>query len=330
MERIGERLVNWASVLEKETRAQAELAATMPFIHPHVALMPDAHLGKGATVGSVIPTRGAVMPAAVGVDIGCGMIAVRTQLGAAQLPPDRRALREAVEHTVPLSAGHYNDDVTLEHAKRRIEALDDAARQAGFDPGDYDARWRLQLGTLGSGNHFIEVSLDENDDVWLSCTRARGASATGSRSTTSRSPSDCAGSGGSTCPTPTWRRLTSMSARHACYQPPGRVQLGRVGERWAVASVVSTGCLARRRRAGIPVVSVERLQRSEAPAGRRAAGHAVHQHVLGHRRRDERREGPGRGHARPAADRQRQGRLSTQGAPVRERRRARPRRGRRR
>ena len=167
MERISKRLVSWASILEEETRAQAEQAATMPFIHPHVALMPDAHLGKGATVGSVIPTLGAVMPAAVGVDIGCGMIAVRTQLSAAQLPSDRRALREAVERAVPLSAGQYNDDVTLDHARRRIDDLEHDARQARFDPGGYDARWRLQLGTLGSGNHFIEVSLDENDDVWL-------------------------------------------------------------------------------------------------------------------------------------------------------------------
>ena len=167
MERISDRLLTWASILEEGTRAQAELAATMPFIHPHVALMPDAHLGKGATVGSVIPTLGAVMPAAVGVDIGCGMIAVRTQLSAARLPSDRRALREAIEGAVPLSAGQYNDDVVLEHAKRRIEELEDAARQAGFDPAEYDARWRLQLGTLGSGNHFIEVSLDENGEVWL-------------------------------------------------------------------------------------------------------------------------------------------------------------------
>ncbi|HZC25917.1 MAG TPA: RtcB family protein, partial [Actinopolymorphaceae bacterium] len=78
MEYLGERLVNWASVLEPNTRRQAEATALMPFIHPHVALMPDAHLGKGATVGSVIPTVRAIMPAAVGVDIGCGMIAVRT------------------------------------------------------------------------------------------------------------------------------------------------------------------------------------------------------------------------------------------------------------
>jgi tRNA-splicing ligase RtcB (3'-phosphate/5'-hydroxy nucleic acid ligase) len=167
VERISERLVSWASILGEETRAQAEQAATMPFIHPHVALMPDAHLGKGATVGSVIPTLGAVMPAAVGVDIGCGMIAVRTQRSAAQLPSDRRALRESIERAVPLSAGQYNEDVSLDHAIRRIDDLEEAARQAGFDPDEYDARWRLQLGTLGSGNHFIEVSLDENDDVWL-------------------------------------------------------------------------------------------------------------------------------------------------------------------
>ena len=79
MEKINPRLLNWASILDEGTRAQAVTTSSMPFVHPHVALMPDAHLGKGATVGSVIPTLGAIMPAAVGVDIGCGMIAVRTQ-----------------------------------------------------------------------------------------------------------------------------------------------------------------------------------------------------------------------------------------------------------
>jgi tRNA-splicing ligase RtcB (3'-phosphate/5'-hydroxy nucleic acid ligase) len=167
MERISERLLSWASLLEDNTRAQAELTARMPFIHPHVALMPDAHLGKGATVGSVIPTLGAVIPAAVGVDIGCGMIAVQTQLHARDLPRDRRPLREAVEEAVPLSAGHYNDDVTRDHTKWRIAELEGEADAAGFDPDEYDRRWRLQLGTLGSGNHFIEVSLDEDDAVWL-------------------------------------------------------------------------------------------------------------------------------------------------------------------
>src|SRR5680860_1471860 len=107
MEQISKRLWNWASILEEKTRAQAELTATMPFIFPHVALMPDAHLGMGATVGSVIPTLGAVIPAAVGVDIGCGMIAVRTQFVASDLPEDRAPLRESIERAVPLSAGRY-------------------------------------------------------------------------------------------------------------------------------------------------------------------------------------------------------------------------------
>lgn len=166
MEQISKRLWNWASILEEKTRAQAELTATMPFIFPHVALMPDAHLGMGATVGSVIPTLGAVIPAAVGVDIGCGMIAVRTQLKGSELPDDRRALREAIGAAVPLSAGQYNDAVTREHTQRRIDELEGYAGGASF-PDDYAATWRLQVGTLGSGNHFIEVSLDENDDVWL-------------------------------------------------------------------------------------------------------------------------------------------------------------------
>jgi tRNA-splicing ligase RtcB (3'-phosphate/5'-hydroxy nucleic acid ligase) len=167
MEQISRTLFSWASILDEQTRAQAALTASMPFIHPHVALMPDAHLGKGATVGSVIPTLGAVMPAAVGVDIGCGMIAVQTQLSAGDLPGDRRPLREAVEQAVPLSAGHYNRAVTREHTQRRIDELEALARDAGIDPDARDGRWRLQLGTLGSGNHFIEVSLDESDDVWL-------------------------------------------------------------------------------------------------------------------------------------------------------------------
>src|SRR4051812_3085136 len=116
MERITDRLLSWASILEEETRRQAVKTASMPFVFPHVALMPDAHLGKGATVGSVIPTLGAVIPAAVGVDIGCGMIAVRTQHRAENLPMTRRrTLREAIERAVPTSAGKYNRSVSLDH-----------------------------------------------------------------------------------------------------------------------------------------------------------------------------------------------------------------------
>lgn len=167
MEKINARLLSWASILEQQTREQAVRTATMPFIHPHLALMPDAHLGLGATVGSVIPTLGAVMPAAVGVDIGCGMIAVRTQWHQDDLPRDRRPVREAIERAVPLSAGAANRAVTLEHTRSRLEVLTAAAQGAGFEPGAHAARWELQLGTLGSGNHFIEVSVDEEDRVWL-------------------------------------------------------------------------------------------------------------------------------------------------------------------
>ncbi|NHN56094.1 RtcB family protein [Calidifontibacter sp. DB0510] len=167
MERINDRLLNWASILEDNTRAQAELTASMPFIHPHVALMPDAHLGRGATVGSVIPTLGAIIPAAVGVDIGCGMIAVRTQFAAGQLRDDLGTLRQQIERSIPLSAGGFNRKVSRQHTQDRLDELSTLAREAGFDPAAYAKRWDLQLGTLGSGNHFIEVSLDEQDRVWL-------------------------------------------------------------------------------------------------------------------------------------------------------------------
>ena len=166
MEKINARLLSWASILEAQTREQAELTSRLPFIHPHVALMPDAHLGRGATVGSVIPTLGAIIPAAVGVDIGCGMIAVRTQWHVDQLPSDRRAVREAIERAIPLSAGGANQKLTAT-AEQRVADLEARAVQAGFDPDRHAARWRLQLGSLGSGNHFIEVTVDEEGTVWL-------------------------------------------------------------------------------------------------------------------------------------------------------------------
>jgi len=167
MKQISPTLISWASILEDNTREQAEVTATMPFIFPHLALMPDAHLGLGATVGSVIPTLGAIMPAAVGVDIGCGMIAVRTQYVADQLPAERRGLREAIERAVPLSAGAKNRKVSRTHTEQRLEELTGLADQAGFDPAAYAKDWQLQLGTLGSGNHFIEVTVDEQQQVWL-------------------------------------------------------------------------------------------------------------------------------------------------------------------
>jgi tRNA-splicing ligase RtcB len=165
MEKINGRLLNWASILEPSTREQAERTASMPFIHPHVALMPDAHLGKGATVGSVIPTEGAIIPAAVGVDIGCGMMAVRTQFDAADLTgKDLSVLHGQISRSIPLSAGRYNKNLRPT-AEARVEEL---RALPGIDQANGVAgNWPLQLGSLGSGNHFIEVSLDEQSRVWL-------------------------------------------------------------------------------------------------------------------------------------------------------------------
>jgi tRNA-splicing ligase RtcB len=164
MIQIGKRLLSWASILEPETLAQAERTAALPFVFPHVALMPDAHLGKGATVGSVIPTLRAIIPAAVGVDIGCGMIAVRTQFTVGDLDGrELRALRIAVEEAVPLSAGRYNTRFTAT-AEGRVQALE---AMAEVDYAQFAGNWRLQLGSLGSGNHFIEITVDEQGRVWL-------------------------------------------------------------------------------------------------------------------------------------------------------------------
>ena len=172
MERLSDRLLNWASILDDETRRQAEATASLPFIHPHVALMPDAHLGKGATVGSVLPTRRAIIPAAVGVDIGCGMIAVRTPWSVDELRARGPLvpLRGDIERAVPLSAGRYNKRLT-ESAKRRVAELERHAAELGErvlpSITAHSPNWTMQLGSLGSGNHFIEVTADERQRVWL-------------------------------------------------------------------------------------------------------------------------------------------------------------------
>lgn len=167
-EKAAPNVLSWASILEPNTLEQAARTATLPFIAPHLALMPDAHLGKGATVGSVIPTEGAVIPAAVGVDIGCGMDAVLTQFTADDLTA-RGALaplRESIEARIPLSAGRYNTRLDS-YADLAAEHLQRLADTSGTRPGTFAGNWTLQIGSLGSGNHFIEVSLDEQDRVWL-------------------------------------------------------------------------------------------------------------------------------------------------------------------
>lgn len=169
IKQIAPKLYNWASMLDPQTEEQAKLASTMPFIHPHLALMPDAHLGKGATVGSVIATDRAIMPAAVGVDIGCGMIAVRTQWTEDDLRSAGKlsVLRESIENAVPMSAGKYNKELT-HSAARRIESLEMlwSLKVGAGSPADYAPNWHYQLGTLGSGNHFIEITVDEEQRVW--------------------------------------------------------------------------------------------------------------------------------------------------------------------
>jgi tRNA-splicing ligase RtcB len=162
---IGDKLLSWASLIEDNTLDQALVASQMPFVDPYIALMPDAHLGKGATVGSVIPTREAIMPAAVGVDIGCGMIAVQTQFTIDDLGGlDRTVLHKAIASAIPLFAGKYNQTLT-KSAERRVRELD--AMPGSKQAWAVSPNWSFQLGSLGSGNHFIEVSLDEANNVWL-------------------------------------------------------------------------------------------------------------------------------------------------------------------
>lgn len=170
MKKVTNKFFSWASIAEPNTLAQAELLSTMPFVQPHLALMPDAHLGKGATVGSVIPTTGAIIPAAVGVDIGCGMIAVKTQFTKADIEAAGKPLaelRHSIERSVPLSAGRFNDSITDTAANRVVELTLMAGERVAFYDGLTRTNWAYQLGTLGSGNHFIEVTLDEDDNVWL-------------------------------------------------------------------------------------------------------------------------------------------------------------------
>ncbi len=167
MEKLTNRLWSWASMIDEKTIDQARTSSRMPFIYPHIALMPDAHLGLGATVGSVIPTLGAIMPAAVGVDIGCGMIAVKTQFRRQNLAgTDLAELRQQIERAIPLSAGRDNRKIVAT-AEPRVAELTELAARAEFDPARYAKHWMLQLGSLGSGNHFIEISVDESDAVWM-------------------------------------------------------------------------------------------------------------------------------------------------------------------
>ena len=145
--------------------------AALPFVHRHIAVMPDVHVGIGATVGSVIPTRGAIVPAAVGVDIGCGMNAVRLSLNAAQLPDNPKLLRNAIEKAVPVGFDQHPRETVKASTLKTMDA--GIERIVAKHPGllkmlrQFRLTWTRQLGTLGGGNHFIEVCLDEQEAVWI-------------------------------------------------------------------------------------------------------------------------------------------------------------------
>lgn len=161
-EKIGEKLVSWASIVDEATVAQAEKASRMPFVAGHVALMPDAHVGIGSTVGSVIPTEGAIMPAAVGVDLGCGMIAVRTDLTASDLPDSMDPYLPQASRDIPAGVGQGHGEPTA--AAWSWSTENPPASELS------ERQWKTaltQFGSLGSGNHFYEVCLDETDAVWL-------------------------------------------------------------------------------------------------------------------------------------------------------------------
>lgn len=161
----------WTNDIEDEALTQLKNLSRLPFIAKNgIACMPDVHAGKGSTVGTVIATDKAIIPAAVGVDIGCGMNAVRTSLKASDLPDSLKSLRDQIERDVPLGAGgrvQREDDIN-----RRMRRLPETSYKLCANlneniTADYWKKAAPQLGTLGSGNHFIELCIDENQDVWV-------------------------------------------------------------------------------------------------------------------------------------------------------------------
>ena len=168
---------NWASILDDNTRLQAEMLSRSEVICGHVALMPDAHVGMGATVGSVIPTKNAVIPAAIGVDIGCGMIAVNTGQSRDDLPEDMNGLHADVARSVPAGVGRggawspnnraYGQIGTRYAAWLRENPSSIRSEEIQDRNGSLTARASLQIGTLGSGNHFVEMGLDGDGVLWV-------------------------------------------------------------------------------------------------------------------------------------------------------------------
>ena len=157
--------------IDPSAYTQLSKIAELPFIHSHIAAMPDVHHGIGATVGSVIPTRGAIIPAAVGVDIGCGMNAVRLSISANELPDNLKPVRGAIEDAVPVGFSMHKQvkarRSTLTPLDAGLEKILAQHPTVGKMVKNISRTWSQQVGTLGGGNHFIELCLDENQDVWV-------------------------------------------------------------------------------------------------------------------------------------------------------------------
>ncbi len=168
IETTGVPIKAWVDGVEFEESAQAQLrnVAALPIVFDHVAVMPDVHAGIGATVGSVIATKGAIIPAAVGVDIGCGMVAIQTSLRASDLPDDLATIRHDLERTIPVGfSQHQRVPASIETA---WESLEDGHRWICEKyPKIDNGKAVAQLGTLGGGNHYVEIVIDEEQHVWL-------------------------------------------------------------------------------------------------------------------------------------------------------------------
>jgi tRNA-splicing ligase RtcB len=157
--------------VEPEAIKQLQNTASLPFIFNHVAVMPDVHFGMGATIGSVVATKGAVIPAAVGVDIGCGMMAIQLSINANDLPESLKQIRSEIEKCVPVGFAQHRDSVLdnsqIKTWSKDVKNLVDQQPEIAKMVKDPVAKVMNQSGTLGGGNHFIELCLDENDDVWV-------------------------------------------------------------------------------------------------------------------------------------------------------------------
>ena len=162
----------WTDDIDSKVIDQIKETASLPIVGSHIAIMPDVHWGMGATIGSVVPTIKAIVPACVGVDIGCGMMAVKTSLTANDMPDSMKDIRSKIERSIPVGRANYQSHKDLDSNWRGLKDIRPRfdlimAKNPGANNNQDADRYTKQLGTLGGGNHFIEICLDEDDNVWV-------------------------------------------------------------------------------------------------------------------------------------------------------------------